>query len=406
MKRTISEMSKMDMRRIRGMRLANHSKIIDKGNYYLVPSQTTSKSYMVRIGERAYCNCPDFANRGEEIGKCKHIIAVEIRFSKHQDEQGNTVLTQETKISYKQDWIAYDKSQTSEKMSFMNLLNDLCEGIQEPIHEGAGRPSLLLRDMVFVSAMKVYTTFSLRRFVSDMRIAQEKGFIDRTPHYSRVARYMENPKLIPIIQKLIEVSSMPLKSVESNFAVDSSGFSTSVFSRWFDYRYGRNTQEKMWFKAHIMIGVKTNVVTAVKVTDGNTHDNPQFTELLDETAKNFEIKEVSADKGYSSHQSLKAVSDLGATPYIPFRRDIVVSARTPRFWKKMYHYFQLNQEEFMEHYHKRSNVESTFSMIKRKFGGSVRSKTKTAEINEILCHNICVLIQEMNELDIEPKFII
>jgi transposase len=59
----------------------------------------------------------------------------------------------------------------------------------------------------------------------------------------------------------------------------------------------------------------------------------------------------------------------------------------------------------MQHYHKRSNIESTFSMIKRKFGDSVRSKTLTAQINEILCkilaHNLCVVIQETHELGID-----
>ncbi len=51
----------------------------------------------------------------------------------------------------------------------------------------------------------------------------------------------------------------------------------------------------------------------------------------------------------------------------------------------------------MRNYHKRSNVESTFMMIKAKFGDSLRSRTKTAQINEallkVLCHNICCLIQ-------------
>ena len=43
----------------------------------------------------------------------------------------------------------------------------------------------------------------------------------------------------------------------------------------------------------------------------------------------------------------------------------------------MFHYFQFRQEEFLRHYHKRSNVESTFSAIKRKFGPDVRSKTES-----------------------------
>ncbi len=74
----------------------------------------------------------------------------------------------------------------------------------------------------------------------------------------------------------------------------------------------------------------------------------------------------------------------------------------------MLHYFRYKQAEFLEHYHQRSNVESTFSMVKRKFGDSVRSKTNTAMINEVLCkflcHNLCVLIQEQSQLGIEPDF--
>ena len=74
----------------------------------------------------------------------------------------------------------------------------------------------------------------------------------------------------------------------------------------------------------------------------------------------------------------------------------------------MFHYFAFNRLEFLGHYHKRSNVESTFSMIKAKFRDHVRSKTDVAMTNEvlckILCHNICCLIQAMYELGIEPTF--
>lgn len=74
----------------------------------------------------------------------------------------------------------------------------------------------------------------------------------------------------------------------------------------------------------------------------------------------------------------------------------------------MYYYFKLCNDEFMAHYHKRSNVETTFSAIKKKFGETIKSKNKTAQVNELLCkiiaYNITVLIQEMHELKIEPNF--
>jgi hypothetical protein len=47
-------------------------------------------------------------------------------------------------------------------------------------------------------------------------------------------------------------------------------------------------------------------------------------------------------------------------------------------------------------------------MIKSKFGERLRSKTATAQVNEalckMLCHNFCVVIQSMYELNITPEF--
>jgi hypothetical protein len=75
---------------------------------------------------------------------------------------------------------------------------------------------------------------------------------------------------------------------------------------------------------------------------------------------------------------------------------------------KMLRYFQTRQADFFEHYHKRSNVESTFSAVKRKFGDAVRSKTDVAMVNEVLCkflcHNLTGLIHEQEELGIAPVF--
>lgn len=68
----------------------------------------------------------------------------------------------------------------------------------------------------------------------------------------------------------------------------------------------------------------------------------------------------------------------------------------------MFHYFQLNQEEFMSHYHLRSNGESTFMALKTKFGDCLKGKNFVSQTNELLCkviaYNIVVLIHEMHEL--------
>jgi len=71
-------------------------------------------------------------------------------------------------------------------------------------------------------------------------------------------------------------------------------------------------------------------------------------------------------------------------------------------WRRLWHLYSAQSDEFLAHYHKRSNVESAFSMVKRKFGASVRSKLPAAQRNEVLlkclCHNLSVLVHSIREL--------
>jgi Transposase DDE domain len=84
-------------------------------------------------------------------------------------------------------------------------------------------------------------------------------------------------------------------------------------------------------------------------------------------------------------------------------------ARAKPAWRKMRAVFMFKQDEFLAAYAKRARVESTFSAVKRKFGQSVKSKTFTAQANEILCkilaHNLTCLVLAMRALGIEPSFL-
>jgi transposase len=290
----------------------------------------------------------------------------------------------------------------------MKLLADLCKNIEQPLYQ-FGRPKLPLSDMVFASALKVYSTFSLRRFISQMQKALAEGYVDSICSYSSVSNFMRRKEITPILYDLIRISSLPLASAETTFAVDSSGFSTSRFGRYFSYKHGKERQHKVWIKAHICCGVHTNIITAVDLNQDSSNDYPFFKPLVEKTAMAFEVKEVTADKAYSGRDNLQFVEGIGGTAFIPFKTNAKGWAKTAPAWRRMYNYFMLYNEDFMKHYHKRSNVETTFHMIKSKFRDHVRSKDQTAQFNEvllkILCHNICVVIQEMHELGIQADFV-
>jgi len=325
-------------------------------------------------------------------------------------EELQTAEIQTIRPTYAQDWPAYNEAQTQEKLMFLDILGELCSYV--PFEKQTmGRPKVPLSEMVFSCVSKVYEQLSSRRVNSDLEIAKKMGYLDHSPHFNTILKYFNDPQLTPILTNLIQLSALPLKDFETTFAVDASGLSSAFYSRWLDHRFGyqgENVKIHDWLKIHLICGVKSNIVTHIVVTDGYRQESPVFPELVRETAKNFRIKEVCADKGYSGRECVQAAFDVGAFPYIPFKSGSTGRARGCMVWRKLYHYFQLHREEFMQHYHQRSNAESTFSMLKRKFQGKLMLKNEIGQINEalakVLCHNMTVLIHEAFEGNAKIRF--
>jgi transposase len=403
----------VDGREQRGLEIAATKKLRRKGDLWLVPSQAGNGTYIVDPSEAqgATCSCPDYEERG---GKCKHVYAVEFTIRRESTGADGSTVTETLRVTYRQEWSAYNAAQTHEKERVAVLLHDLCAAIDNP-PQGRGRPRLPLSDSVFCAVMKVYGGSSGRRAMTDLRDFAAKGYIDRAPHYNSVFNALENPDLTPILQAMIEESAKPLAAVETDFAIDSSGFSTSEYRRWYSAKYGREMTASKWLKAHVSVGTQTNVVTAVEVTDAFTHDIHMFRPVFERTARRFKVTRVSADKAYSSSRIIGLTDAAGATAYIPFKKNSTglkpnrfYPERSRNLWAKAYHLFMYQREEFLAHYHKRSNVETTFSMIKAKFGSRIRSKTPVAQVNEILCkvlcHNLCCLVSAFYELGIEASF--
>ena len=245
--------------------------------------------------------------------KCKHIWAVEFYIRQEISEEGKLTEKKGVRITYEQKWKAYDKSQTNEKLYFMKLLKDLTDYVKQPKYKFGGT-KLPMSEMVFNSVMKIYSTFSLRRFMSDVKIAKEMGLINSVHSYSSVGHFLQKEELTPVLLNLIKLSAMPLKEVEFDFAVDSTGFSTSRFARWLDHKWGKEKKQRVWLKCHAMCGAKTNIITSVKITEGYLNDSPQLTSLVQQTAESFEVKEVSCDRAYSSRENLQLIEDVGALP--------------------------------------------------------------------------------------------
>ncbi len=378
---------------------------------WLVPSQSHkdgAATYVVNLDKKT-CTCPDHIEGGHT---CKHYFAALIVHKRDVLPDGTVIETESVTLTkktvYKQDWPKYNLAQSREKSRLRVLLHDLCRPLPErPRPEGAsGWKPHVPSDAVFAMVYKVYCGFSARRFSTDLLEAHEMGFTSRTIPGMKVTAFMEDPYYTPILKNLIGYSARPLRSVETKFAIDSSGFASSRYEKWYDKKYKVTKTRCQWVKCHIASGVKTNVVTAVRILDKDAADCPQFIPLTKETKTHFVIGEMSADKAYASLENFEAIAECGGQAYIAFKSN--TTGAIGGAFEKAFHVFMANQEEYMARYHQRSNVESTFSAIKRKHGDSVMSKNPVAQVNEvlckILCHNLTCLIQEQETLGIVPIF--
>ena len=219
----------IEARKERGLQIAKTSRIEHNKEGWKVPSQYGSGSYLVTSnGHETTCTCPDCQTRDV---KCKHIWAVEFIVTKEVDINGNVTVTA-TKKTYSQDWPAYDKAQINQKPMFMELLRDITVQIPQPEYT-FGRPTLPMSDMVYSSVMKIFTTFSLRRFMGDIEIAHEKGYITKKPSYASIGHFLQKEDLTPLLINMVQLTSMPLVSVESDFVqvISKDGFHSNTVKK-------------------------------------------------------------------------------------------------------------------------------------------------------------------------------
>jgi transposase len=398
----------MNAREQRGLTIAALCRLNRVDNVWVVPSQQGGdKKYLVDPKHET-CTCPDFQETG---GVCKHLYAVRFTMKRETADDGTVTETRsltftETKV-YTQNWPKYNAAQATEKRRVQVLLNDLCRDLPERdcTHRRGPKPHSV-KDSVFSMVFKVYCGLSSRRFSCDLQEAHERGHLSRPIPGMKVNSFFENPEFTPLLKDLIAKSAAPLAAVETSFAVDSSGFSSSRHERWYDERYGVTKSKCVWVKAHVACGTKTGIVTAVRILNKDSADHPQFRPLVEQTAATFTVKEVSADKAYTSNENFEAVADVGGTAYLAFKSN--ATGTCGGLFEKMLRYFKFEAETYLAHYHKRSNIEAVFSAVKRRFGDAVMSKTDVAMANEVLCkllaHNLCCLIQEQEELGIVPVF--
>jgi len=200
--------------------------------------------------------------------------------------------------------------------------------------------------------------------------------------FSGVARALLDLKSVPDHSTLVKfhkrikvktLDSLLCKKPVKTSAIDGSGFETTHMSYYYANAWNRQDKRKhrRYLKISIAICTDSQYILAQKIRLGPRNDNLDFERVM----KDIRCKYVVADRGYDSKKNRYFVlRDMKAYPHIAYRKTtgiIYERAGVPlKFDKKIYH--------------QRSKVETVFSVIKRKYGSFVLSKSFETQKRELL----------------------
>lgn len=174
-------------------------------------------------------------------------------------------------------------------------------------------------------------------------------------------------------------------------APDSSGFSTTNRSAWFDIRIKAKNKRKECIKLHIIVDIDRGYVLDFHITNYRKNDCPILKKLLRDIKF---LKKLVADAGYLSRENCVLVGERKGKPYIWVKKNCTKKPKNAVEWKVMVNCFIKHKGAFKKAYHCRSFVEAVFSSIKKRWGSRLRSIKRWFARKELTIKVICYNIKE------------
>ena len=219
------------------------------------------------------------------------------------------------------------------------------------------------------------------------------------PHFTTFHKASHKILALPKAHKLLqETVRMAMQHYYvDQAAIDSTGLEVGYTSHYFVRRRhvkGLCAYQSMLYgrypKLTVICDCRNHLILSVKTTRGPSPDMATLIPTLQRLPKGISLGTLLADAGYDSERN-----HVYARDYRKIRTVIPPRAgrRTDRLPRTKYRR-QMKERFNQTLYRQRSQVETVFSMIKRRWGTAVRSRHFTAQEREmwlvVLTHNLAV----------------
>jgi len=241
----------------------------------------------------------------------------------------------------------------------------------------------------------------IAKLFSDLADLRQVVGLAKVPHFTTLQKAAQRLLLVPSVRRLLKAALRrfyPKQKRIPRAALDSSGFQAGHASSYYTKRKAENGKKsvvyKRFAKLEAVIDTATHFVLVACAGRGPQVDVHRFTTLLDQALDNILLDSILADAGYDSeanHQHARERCNVRS--FIPAKIGRP-TAKPPMgiYRRRMKQRLNKNYGS----YGQRWQVETVFSMIKRRLDSRVAARSYWARSRELLLlvvtHNVMILL--------------
>ncbi len=329
------------------------------------------------------------------------------------------VLAYEEKETAPRSWSAYDLAQTREIADTLELTRHLIDAAEERLAARAarrarkrGRPPTPAADIAKVLIMQTYFGVPNRVAEGLLLLFGEKLGISREFSYKTIERGYDREAVNRLLDKVVELTNVPIQGLEKVFSVDGTGMPSSRKENYADERARQNSESReagAWPEGRRpgirkpvfgvgMLGTTYKLFTGwIGSGSARIGETSAFPQLLTWTKQmHVGMEMVTGDGAYAGRPQCALVAAVGAVPRFLPRRNATLKGAGVRAWTEMLLSMVENPQQWFREYYQREASECGFSMVKNRKGAlrkRLDRRKETESYLRIVQHNVTRLAQ-------------